>query len=141
MDGIKHQRAGILEGPQSPKKYSGILETMGKWLRGWQKSAHRHSGISGASRGALGSSRLFAIYSGDLGPCRCVCCLNRNGDRYRQYVGNFRKCSVLAREWRPLMAGTITTSIPRAAPACADAVARRRPFRPDVVASEVTSGG
>lgn len=58
MEGIKHQRAGISEGPQSPKKYSGILETMGKWLGGWQKSAHRHSGISRASRGAEHSGAL-----------------------------------------------------------------------------------
>ena len=139
MEGIKHQTPDILERPQSPKKYSGIWETMGKWLRKQTKTANWHSGISGASRGALGTSRQFAILFRSLGSEQ----IHSSPTAFRATASRpFTEVFGIAREWRPLTAGTVTTSTPVTERAKrADAAARPRPFRPDVVAAEVISGG
>ena len=92
------------------------------------------------SRGIRDLSALCDLFESQVSG-RSVRRLTPKGDLGRQSLDNFRKCSGSAREWCPLAAEIVTIPGLQVGPARADAVARRRLFRPDVVATEVTSGG
>lgn len=122
--GIKYQTADICELPQFPKKHCGA------W--GQPKAAEWLSGPLGSLQAIPESKSLLGLF------LRAICTVSRQFPEPFEIIPRMapsggRNCQHSPHP--PPVAGR------GCVPARADAVACWRPFRPDVVAAEVTSGG